>query len=430
MGKHTLTHLIPSGRPKCSTTDVHSMKDEGNSNLKISPINEYRSTWMTVYGGIRELRIVDGIIPGTHDSGMDKAANYSLYWESTQDESPYDQLMAGIRVLDLRVHFQHGLPVGHHRRFSLFHASDSGRSVQGDILLGINYFRNHKPAAGDPKKEIIILDFHEFKDFTDAAHRELIDIIKRDLGDLIIPPDKRDTVIKDLWAGPGRVVIAYNSARRDPTFWPGVNQRWSGKDYISTGDLKDFIDGVSREVKPWSELRSIQCHKITLFGTPDDFQDRIGEWFYSNDIIGSGAFIQKFSIINTDWASRGWYIDYCIHASFIKSHTYRDEHYILVNQSESFKLPNLFTHLRVELKDGYWTRELILPDPRPSTESFDVYIKTSAAYNVKIKMNGAAPGTADFTLTTNGSATIAFDSQTQQWTVITGRNAVNEEKKD
>ncbi len=133
--------------------------------------NEDRSTWQTTYDGGRTLRIMDCILPGTHNSGFDKEASYQNSWETCQDVSPWRQLMTGIRVLDLRVEFKANASGA--QRFSIFHKLNSGRTVDGDIIQAVINFRTEPSTAGNPRREIIILDFHEFKNFTDAAHKEL-----------------------------------------------------------------------------------------------------------------------------------------------------------------------------------------------------------------------------------------------------------------
>ncbi|WP_152666150.1 hypothetical protein [Pseudomonas abietaniphila] len=212
-------------------------------------------------------------------------------------------------------------------------------------MQAVTNWRNGTFPKGDPKNEIIILDFHQFKNFTDEAHYELMKLIKDYFGDLIIRPEQRNLYVRELWGGTGRVVVAYHDVIRDDEFFWDLEQKYEGSGYISTERLKGFMDEVARTSKPDSELQSIQCHKITKVGQPDDFQDQIGRWFYSNDEVGFNAYIQKFHIINTDWSTRGAYIDYCIHATWIRAKSYAAGQNVFVDNPGSFKIPPLQTPL-------------------------------------------------------------------------------------
>ncbi len=166
-------------------------------------------------GATANLRIDELILPGTHNAAMDKQASYYNSYDTCQDVSPHSQLHTGIRVLDLRVEFASGYPQGDARRFSIFHGLRSGRTVSGDCLqAAINLYTAHD-------KEVVVLDFHDFKNFTDAVHRELATVIKNRLGSRLIESRWKPLVLRQLWELRKNVVIAYNDSQRDPLFWPG-----------------------------------------------------------------------------------------------------------------------------------------------------------------------------------------------------------------
>lgn len=275
--------------------------------------------WMGSSSAIGTLRIDELVLPGTHNSGMDKSSpNTSLPQEITQDVPPREQLEKGIRVLDLRVSFYENYPPADARRFQIFHATSSGRTIEIDILSAVDEFCLSHESSGNASKEVVILDFHEFKNFTGQAHEQLQKIITDRIGKRIILNSLRHLTLNQLWAEhPGKnVVIAYNHGSAISAFWPGVNQRWSGSNLNTTATLKTFMDAVAKETKPDDELRSIQCAKYVLpFYAPDDFSDKVDEWFLSES---SNSYIQKFHIINTDWSLRSNIVNNCIHASVIR----------------------------------------------------------------------------------------------------------------
>jgi hypothetical protein len=328
--------------------------------------NIYRSTWMSAYPSARHLRIVDCTLPGTHDSGFDMEAPYTNSIETCQDVSPFKQLMAGIRVLDLRVQFFPGYPAGAPGRFSIFHDGNSGRTVKVDILDKLLEFHRHSADQGDAKKEIVILDFHQFKDFNDAAHEELAQLIKEKLEMSIIPPWMSDLTIVQTWQVANlNVIIAYNANPRDRLFWAGVNQRWIGENVVTSDELKRFMDDVALESKPRGELRSIQSAKYvqTLpVPVPDDISKSLWEWFGAETV---DSYINKFFIINTDWSLRQRLIDNCIYSNMLKVSQVESVFGFLVPQGDSVTLPSGHRAMIVYIDNGQWAAIIRLPDTAP-----------------------------------------------------------------
>ncbi|WAH59211.1 hypothetical protein LZ023_06545 [Pseudomonas silvicola] len=278
--------------------------------------NNVREDWMWRYNGVRYLRIQDCILPGTHNSAFDKEAPSTPSSETCQDVSPLKQLRAGIRVLDLRVQFFSGYSAGDPRRFSIFHSTTSGRTVANDILGALNQFR--ATPGYNTSREIVILDFHEFKNFTDAAHVELANLIKSRLGqDRIVPTSMAAKTIGEIWSSSSaNTVIAYNDRRRDALFWAGVNQRWIGKNTPTNNQLRDFIKKVGDEKKGAWELRSVQAAKYSLpMFVPNDRSGDLMSWFSTS----GGKPILSHYIINTDWSLRQRLVDNCIHGNSLRA---------------------------------------------------------------------------------------------------------------
>lgn len=284
------------------------------------PFNNVRQDWMGRYAGARSLRIQDCILPGTHNSAFDKEAPRTPSSETCQDISPLKQLRAGIRVLDIRVQFYSGYSAGDPRRFSIFHSTNSGRNIAVDILGALNQFR--ATPGYNTSREIVILDFHEFKGFTAAAHLELTALIKRLVGiQHIVTPGMALFTIGQIWAsGPANTVIAYKRAERDGQFWDGVNQRWIGSNTPTNQQLKRFVEQVGREPKGMRELKAVQCAKYALPAfVPNDRSGDIMQWFASGE---DGPILNHY-IINTDWSLRQRLVDNCIHGNGLRARTIR-----------------------------------------------------------------------------------------------------------
>lgn len=376
------------------------------------PTNEHRSTWQTTYIGVRSLRIMDCILPGTHDSGMDKAAPYQNSYETCQDISPFHQLINGIRVLDLRVEFKPNATDDH--RFSIFHSLNSGRTIGYDILDGIRMFRDHKAPTGNPKKEIIILDFHQFKNFDDAAHTELQSLVKSRLGASLIPRWMSDMTIEQIWNyGDKGVVVAYEDDRRIPDFWGGVKQKWIGSNTPSTDELKRFMDGIGNQTKPRNELWSIQCAKYNKFPlyTPDDFSDKIREWFFSGD---QASYIQKFYIINTDWSLRQRLVDNCIHANQIRAESMVWGGTIDIPQSEDYTLAFAARYLIARLSNGHWARILRLPPSAAEHATFQII--STATSSTELMLQYTDNPAQSMTIRTGDVVTFTFVNK--KWRMI------------
>ena len=274
--------------------------------------------WMSKTPEIENLCIGQLILPGTHDSGSDKEApDFFNFIQATQDVSPLKQIKQGVRALDLRISFHSEYTPGESKRFQLFHLFPTGRTVKIDIVSAVQEFFQ----SPETQKEIIILDFHQFKDFTPDAHQELQSLLLKQLNDRIIPIALSTSTVGELWEHhPGKnIVVAYNNNQRNAQFWYGVEQRWMGENMPTTAELKEYMDNTINDSKYRYDLVSIQCAKYVLpVHAADDFTDKIDLWFNSED---KHSYIQHFHIINTDWTTRSQLVMHCQHANKIRAAT-------------------------------------------------------------------------------------------------------------
>ena len=231
-----------------------------------------------------------------------------------QDVSPYEQLHAGIRALDLRVHFYSGYHTTDPRRFQIVHGFSTGRTFKGDILDALTRFRADN--GGRAKSEIVILDIHEPENFTAAARQEFINLVKSWGGTSLAPHYLKDFNAAQ-WMALGKNTVLALGGHTDPMLWPGVNQRWIGYSVTSSSDLENFANKVVLETKPADELRALQFHKhvkITL--VPDDISDRVMRRSASDD---ASSAVQGLYIFNTDWSLRHRMVDNCIRGNTIRA---------------------------------------------------------------------------------------------------------------
>ncbi|SFB48326.1 hypothetical protein SAMN03159488_04265 [Pseudomonas sp. NFIX10] len=370
-----------------------------------TPFNNVRPNWMGYYpSATASLRIDEMILPGTHNSAMDKQAPYSNSYETCQDVSPHSQLQTGIRVLDLRVEFFFGYDVGDAKRFMIYHSLNSRRTIEGDCLqAAINLYT----AYGN---EVVILDFHQFKNFTDAAHRELATIIKNRLGSRLIEPKWNVLSLRQLWALQKNVVIAYNHSQRDPLFWPGVNHRWIQKDTPSSSELKSFIDQVGNEIKPEYELRSIQAHKYTKVGQPDDMSPDVMNWFAAG---ADDSPIMKFYIINTDWSLRHRHIDNCIHANSFRSKGRTSLYLTPQNLPANGYIPHGHQAIAVETYDGNWIDTMRLP--ASGLRNATLLIICKAQWNTNLQVTNSNIPTGSMILAQGNILLFMYDSSQGKW---------------
>jgi hypothetical protein len=277
--------------------------------------------WMAQLPELAQLRIDQLILPGAHNAGSDKRSpNAGIPQEKAQDLAPLEQLRQGVRALDLRVVFYSKFEKSDPRRFQLFHLTSSGRTVAGDILACVHAFFEELEQEGRPAREIVILDFHQFKDFTEVTHREFQALLADTLGPRAMPRRLGRLTLEDIWRDHPRqnVVLAYNHSPGDELLWYGVKQRWPGENLFNTNTLKAFVNEVAMEYKPAFSLTAIQCAKYSLpLHAPSDLSQKIDQWFASTD---ENSFIQNFFIINTDWTLRSALVAHCRHANSVRAH--------------------------------------------------------------------------------------------------------------
>ncbi len=173
-------------------------QDEGEAREQLS-----REEWVSeLYQGRPETRLVDLILPGTHDSGSyeitgssapapgapdayKRVGSIAAKWAKTQDQTLEQQLRGGIRYLDLRIaHFED--------RLVLVHGLVS--CDLDEALAGVMRFAKEHP------REPVLLDLQAMP--PRSAHSELHELLKGTVGGHLFegegPPSK--WTLKQLWS--------------------------------------------------------------------------------------------------------------------------------------------------------------------------------------------------------------------------------------
>lgn len=225
--------------------------------------NDY-SRWMENLPNEKQLcPLKELVIPGSHDSGtfyldqdmevgpdesptiqalgsiFGKVAKSVVYsWSVTQSLSIYEQLLSGIRYLDLRVAYR-----AEDKHIRILHGL-YGWTIE-QILAEVNMFVAKFP------KEIVILDFNHFYNMDSTAHASLADTLLSSFSEIFRAPgeDGPNVTLQEMWGNEEKVIIFYHDygvIDAYPCFWPPhlICSPWP-----NTADRKLLIDFLNKECK-------------------------------------------------------------------------------------------------------------------------------------------------------------------------------------
>lgn len=269
-GSDTLLQIIPTDKNDWITTDVYYNYTHFRELIDTNTTcygywvyyrNAYDLTiystsclrayprWMNeIRSHIKDYRFRDLFIPGSHDSAsyrmnFDPRKNETLVskYTLTQDEDIKGQLLHGVRYLDIRVgYYRRGEP-----QFWANHGISRQQPLE-QVLRDVHDFVSET-------NEIVILDFQEFPvgfGKTMTIHRNLIHLIKRTIGDMVV--DLSDTwrcTLGRIWSQPKRIILGYDHVSVVEEFhsftWIATQQRWGKSDIIT--DLKRHLMQANEE---------------------------------------------------------------------------------------------------------------------------------------------------------------------------------------
>ncbi|XP_063230345.1 PI-PLC X domain-containing protein 1-like isoform X2 [Bacillus rossius redtenbacheri] len=229
--------LATSG-PQCLGAWVAYVAADNRSVLASSCLRT-RPTWMAEMNAtISSLKLQDIFLPGTHDSGSYNespgketlVARYTI----TQEEDTLDQLIYGIRYLDVRVGYYPYLNPQwwvNHWLFRIHPLQQLVDHVKRFVLA---------------TNEIVIFDVHEFPVGFGSnlmVHALLEGYLQEQLGSLATPKALSwKSTLGEVWGSGRRLIVSYNQQHLvdgSTWLWPAVAQQWGNVDTLDK--LHDYL---------------------------------------------------------------------------------------------------------------------------------------------------------------------------------------------
>ncbi|KAJ7378205.1 PI-PLC X domain-containing protein 2 [Desmophyllum pertusum] len=155
-------------------------------------------------------------------------------WSVTHSLTIYDQLLSGIRYLDLRVAYR-----AEDNEMYMIHAL-YGRTIQ-QVLEEVNRFVAEYP------KEIVILDF-KFYNMDTASHKTLADMLIAKFGKILRAPgeDGPKVTLQEMWGKAETIIVIYNNTdvvNTHPSFW---STQFISAPWPNTADVNVMLDFLNR----------------------------------------------------------------------------------------------------------------------------------------------------------------------------------------
>jgi hypothetical protein len=222
---------------------------------------EILKVWMERYSPvIGHLPLNKLTLVCTHDTGSyDMDCLMCAPWYSCQHLNIENQLNLGVRVLDLRIGMQ--IDESGDERFIFIHDPHTTKTTLKNGLEQVRSFLEIN------KREVIILDFHQFKslDSDNFDENELYKIVINTLGtDLIFPYQNKIPSLNEIYDTPHRVIVACNTENKlFSSFFKGVQQKW--ENVHDTDALRLSIETEMEKDHENCDLWSI-CAVITAYG--------------------------------------------------------------------------------------------------------------------------------------------------------------------
>ncbi|XP_055603737.1 PI-PLC X domain-containing protein 3-like [Uranotaenia lowii] len=216
--------------------DYHAyLVDESGKTLSVFCMKVY-PTWMNdLKEHLARFRIRELFIPGTHDSASYKLGpanpnSLPQKYGITQNDNIRQQLLRGIRYIDLRVGY---------------HPSKNWH----ELVTDLNHIREYALET----KEIIIVDMHNIENGEDHAevHDKLVELFKASLGDVLASPAIGwNGKLQDIWNSGKTVILSYNYGhvvqKYKDLLWPGVKQKWANVQNLK--NLYNYLTEVHQQM--------------------------------------------------------------------------------------------------------------------------------------------------------------------------------------
>ncbi|GFQ67721.1 PI-PLC X domain-containing protein 1 [Trichonephila clavata] len=288
-------------------------KIQASTCLKMHPF------WMEqISKYISHLRLDEIMIPGSHDSGSfnynKKTIPYTRY-KYSQEFSTFNQLVYGLRYFDLRVGYYKKTYAKYFINHNFLKTDHTVKSVLDQVKLFLK----------TSKREIIILDFHNFPHGfeTEEIHLKLINLIKSELGLIFIPYSLNNANLHDIWKSGKNVIVSYNYKFTNGTpayLWPSIPRAWGNKH--DKESLRAYFQEVFSKPTPkglWAAMAEMTPDTLFILFHPENglrnmaeqINGEVTHWFRD-------LYWQKANIVATDYFLGNHVIDVAIRTNQVK----------------------------------------------------------------------------------------------------------------
>lgn len=265
--------------------------------------------WMSSIPVIDTLTLGELVLPGAHNSGVDKKATYAfpgvVHWAACQNTPFYQQLLDGTRALDLR------LEQDEQGNFWFQHSNFRSSRALEDLIMAVDRF-----LAGNPN-EFLVLDFHELSSNSAPFNgHEFSRIIMTHLGKRIIPTDNSDLTLGELKriSPLQRVMVAAGGDLDRRYFNSKIEHQWSGIDDANVIELQGFITRVMQSPPRGSLPWSLSATSYNKAWGPVNIHEHLDRWFDPR----RNYWVLKCSIINADFIEQSDLVLLCRTANLMK----------------------------------------------------------------------------------------------------------------
>jgi hypothetical protein len=257
------------------------------------------------------------MIPGTHDAGAWivydgtlSSDNIIARFTYTQEENIYNQLISGVRYLDVRVAYY---PGNDGEVFWVNHDTVRIRELKNlllDVLKFVTEF-----------KEVVFMDFHRFPvGFTsESIHEQLYEFLLEHLGNVLAPDSfTAQSTLNQLLNANKYVVLTYGDdfhQRRD-LLWPSLQQAWGDKNTVPNllAYLPEAISQYGCTNRFWSAMAELSPTPADIITRPNyglrnlaaDTNKPLNEWYKKPE------WYSRSNIVSTDYYFGNDLIQTCI----------------------------------------------------------------------------------------------------------------------
>ncbi|XP_013791143.2 uncharacterized protein LOC106474990 [Limulus polyphemus] len=204
-----------------------------------------RPNWMyEMRDVIGDQTLLNVMLPGTHNSGShqeyDSVKDHIISrYQICQDEDVWNQLVYGIRFLDLRIGWSKMFNSS--EQYWIYHDSFRSQPSLREVLKQIRQFL-------DATNEILIVDFHRFTSgfggrLADERHQDVMTMIIEEIGEYMLPLSSGlSTTLNDMWKTNKRVLVGYGAPQRVESnlLFQSVSHLWANKDTLE--GLENYLN--------------------------------------------------------------------------------------------------------------------------------------------------------------------------------------------